>query len=116
MRTDERRWLLLRTFYQSYRSFHALLDQYERRVQSFAKKYAADRKELKLTPDALATLLDPHALAALRDGDLALLRETSHGIFRNGEVPDRFDGHVSSIYHEVSLLKEEHWTVRELAY
>lgn len=113
MRTDERRWLLLRTFYHSYRSFHSLLDQYERRVMEYAGKYGVDRKDLQLPAEELATLLDSHALSALRDGDLALLRETSHRIFRTGDVPDRFDTHVTNVYHEVSLLKEEHWTVRE---
>jgi len=113
VRTDERRWILLRTFYRSYRSFHALLEQYERGVQSYAERYGVDRKDLKLPPDELATLLDPQALSALRDGDLSVLREMSHRLFRTAEVPDRFDTHVASIYHEVSLLKEEHWTVRE---
>lgn len=113
MRTDERRWLLIRTFYQSYRSFHSLFDQYERRVQAFARRYGVDRKELQLPPEELATLLDAHAVAALRDGELAALRETSHRIFRTGGLPDRFDSHVSNIYHEVSLLKEEQWTIGE---
>lgn len=113
MRTDERRWLLLRSFYQSYRSFHALFDQYERRVGAFAERYRIDRRDLKLPPEELATLFDTHALTALRDGDLASLREMSHRLFRTGGAPDRFDVHVSGIYHEVSLLKEEHWTIRE---
>jgi hypothetical protein len=113
MLADERRWLLLRTFYGSYRSFHALLDQYERRVAAFARQYGADRKDLKLSPEELATLLDPHSLAVLRDGDLETLRTMSHRLYRTADGADRFDSHVSSIYHEVSLLKEEHWTIRE---
>jgi hypothetical protein len=115
VRTDERRWLLLRSFYQSYRSFHALFDQYERRVSSYAERYGRDRKDLKLSPEELSTVFDPHALAALRDGELSVLREMSHRLFRPAGVPDRFDTYVSGIYHEVSLLKEEHWTVREEA-
>lgn len=113
MLADERRWILLRTFYRSYRGFHALLDQYERRVTAFARQYGVDRKNLKLSPEELATLLDPHSLAAMRDGDLESLRTMSHRLFRTAEGADRFDSHVSSIYHEVSLLKEEHWTIRE---
>lgn len=113
MRPDERRWLLLRTFYNSYRSFHALLGQYERRVLAFAERDGVDRRELKLTPDELGTLLDPLALTALRDGDLAILRECSHKLFRTPVASDPFDMNVASIYHEVSLLKEEHWAIRE---
>jgi hypothetical protein len=113
MLIDERRWVLLRTFYGSYRSFHALLDQYERRVSAFAKRYGVDRKQLQLPPEELATLLDSHALAALRDGDLEILRDASHRLFRTANGADAFDSHVSSVYHEVSLLKEEHWTIGE---
>lgn len=113
MRPDERRWLLLRTFYNSFRSFHALLGQYERRVLAFAERDGVDRRELKLPPEELGTLLDPLALTALRDGDLAVLRECSHRLFRTAAAADPFDMHVASIYHEVSLLKEEHWTIRE---
>lgn len=113
MLADERRWILLRTFYGSYRSFHALFEQYERRVGSFAAQYGVDRKGLKLSPEELATLLDSHSLAALRDGELERLRTMSHRLFRTASAADAIDSHVSNIYHEVSLLKEEHWTIRE---
>lgn len=114
LRTDERRWILLRTFFRGYRAFHALLGQYEDRVGAFAAKYSVDRKELQLPPEELLSLFDSHALLALRDGDLKTLREISHQLFRNGH-PDAFDNHVSNIYHEVSILKEEEWTLREQA-
>ena len=113
MRPDERRWLLLRTFYTSYRSFHALFGQYERRVLAYAEQYGVDRKELKLGPAELGTLLDPNALATLRDGDLATLRDASHALFRTPAGADPFDMYVVSIFHEASLLTEEHWTIHE---
>ncbi len=113
MRTDERRWTLVRTFYRSYRAFSALFEAYERRVESFVALYGKDRRELKLAPDELLSLFDGNALSALRDNELALLKDTAHQLFRGGDVPDPFDSHVTNIYHEVSILKEEHWTVRE---
>lgn len=114
MRTDELRWVLLRTFYRSYGSFNALFAQYERRVEAFTVKYAVDRKELKLPPEELLSLFDSHALLALRDGELKALREASHVLFR-GDRPDPFDNHATNIYHEVSILKEEEWTLRDRA-
>ncbi len=114
MRTDELRWILLRTFYRSYRSFHVLLGQYEQRVTAFALQYGVDRKDLKLQPDELLSLFDSHALLALRNGELKTLREISHKLFR-GERSDPFDNHATNIYHEVSILKEEEWTLREQA-
>jgi len=114
MRTDELRWILLRTFYRSYKSFHVLLGQYERRVVAFAEKYGVDRKDLKLQPEELLSLFDSHALLALRNGELKTLREISHQLFR-GDRADPFDNHATNIYHEVSILKEEEWTLREQA-
>jgi len=114
MRTDEHRWILLRTFYRSYRSFHVLLGQYEQRVTAFALQYGVNRKDLKLQPEELLSLFDSHALLALRNGELKTLREISHQLFR-GERSDSFDNHATNIYHEVSILKEEEWTLREQA-
>ncbi|MCG3133699.1 MAG: hypothetical protein HMLKMBBP_00924 [Planctomycetes bacterium] len=113
MRSDERRWILIRTFYGSYVTFHALFGSYERRVMGFAERYGVDRKELQLPPEELETLLDASSLEKLRDGDLSHLREQSHRLFRTATSADPFDSHVSNIYHEVSLLKEEHFTVRD---
>jgi hypothetical protein len=114
VRTDELRWILLRTFYRGYRSFHALFEQYERRVIAFTQKYAVDRRDLRLQPEELLSLFDSHALLALRNGELKTLREISHQLLR-GERPDPFDNHATNIYHEVSILKEEEWTLREQA-
>jgi len=47
MRTEERRWTLVRTFYRSYQAFHALLETYERRVGQFAVLYGKDRNVLR---------------------------------------------------------------------
>ena len=114
MRTDERRWILLRAFYQGYRSFHALFEQYELRVVAFTQKYGKDRRELQLPAEELLSLFDSHALLALRNDNLKTVRETSHQVFGH-ERPDPFDNHVTNIYHEVSILKEEEWTLREQA-
>jgi hypothetical protein len=114
MRTDEYRWILLRSFYEGYRSFHALFGQYEARVVAFTSKYGKDRRELQLPPEELLSLFDSHALLALRNGNLKTLRETSHELFP-ADRPDPFDSHVTNIYHEVSILKEEEWTLREQA-
>jgi len=113
MRTEERRWTLVRTFYTSFRAFHALFDAYERRVEAFVELYGKDRREIKLAPDELLSLFDSHALSALRDNELTQLKDTAHQLFRSLDAPDAFDSHITNVYHEVSILKEEHWTVLE---
>src|SRR5262249_38688018 len=89
-----------------------LYDEYERRVLAFATKYGVDRRELQLPPEELISLFDSHALLALREGDLSVLRDASHRLFR-GRTPDAFDSHVTNIYHEGQILKEEEGTLRE---
>jgi len=113
MRTGERRWALVRSFYRSYRGFHAINEQYERRVESLATRYGKDRRDLKVSPDELLSLFDSEALASLHDQGLETLRDVAQQLFRGISAPDPFNSQLTSIYHEVSLLKEEHWTIRE---
>ncbi|NUN51799.1 MAG: hypothetical protein HUU06_03290, partial [Planctomycetaceae bacterium] len=110
---EERRWLLLRTFYSSWKRFRVLFEEYERRVDEFSQRYKTVRASLRLAPDDLSTLLDFKALEDLRDREVSLLREISHDLFRSPDATDRFDHCVSIIYHELSALKEEHYTLRE---
>ncbi len=110
---EERRWLLLRSFYSSWKRFLLLFEEYERRVRAFSERYKTERSLLRLEPDDLATLIDFKALEDLRDREASLLREISHDLFRSRDATDRFDHHVSIIYHELSALKEEHYTLRE---
>ena len=104
---------MVRTFYRSYRAFHALFVAYERRVEGFVETYAMDRRDIKLAPDELLSLFDTHALSALRDNDLVQLKDAAHQLFRGLDAPDPFDSHITNVYHEVSILKEEHWAVLE---
>jgi len=113
MRTEERRWTLVRAFYRSYQAFQALFDAYERRVEIFVESYGKDRRDIKLAPDELLSLFDPHALSTLRDNELQRLKDAAHQLFRGLDTVDPFDSFVTNIYHEVSILKEEHWTIRE---
>ena len=109
----ERRWILLRSFYSSWKRFLLLFEEYERRVKAFTVRYRTERSRLRLSPDDLLTLIDFRALEDLRDREVSLLRETSHDLFRSPDATDRLDHLVSIIYHELSALKEEHYTLRE---
>jgi hypothetical protein len=109
----ERCWLLVRGFYSSWKRFLGLFEEYERRVRDFSERYKTERSRLRLSPDDLASLIDFRALEDLRDREVSLLREISHDLFRSPDTTDRFDHHVSIIYHELSALKEEHYTLRE---
>ena len=110
---EERRWLLIRNFLSSWKRFLVIFEEYERRVKGFSDRYKTQRSRLRLSPDDLASLIDFRALEDLRDREVSLLREISHDLFRSPDATDQFDHHVSIIYHELSALKEEHYTLRE---
>ena len=111
MRQDQFRWVLLRTFFQSYRAFHELYARYESRVLRFADAYGVDRMKLELPPEELHSLLDLDALQALRDGGLARLSQLAAGVFDGQLGPEPFASQVAHAYHEVSILREEHQTI-----
>jgi hypothetical protein len=106
-------WLLLRSFFASRRQFIAIFDRYEHSVARFAEDLETDRSRLKLPADEVLDLLDLRSLEILRDEVVAGLKSTSHELFRGRDETDRFDHLVSNIYHELSILKEEHYTLKE---
>jgi len=90
-----------------------LFDSYEARVAKFAEQSATDRSRLKLPADELQSLLDFKSLEELRDREILRLKETAHELFRVADSTDRLDHFISNIYHEISILKEEHYTLKE---
>jgi len=109
----ELQWKLFRSFFRSRATFLELFERYEERVKAFSEKLKPDRTRLRLNVDDLQTLLDFKSLEELRDREIHTLKETAHRIFRGADATDRFDHHVSTIYHELSILKEEHYTLKE---
>ncbi len=105
-------WELMRTFFIAKRTFLWQYDQYEKKVISWSKKLGVPREVLKLTADEVSELLDLKALEMLRDDYLVSLKEMSHGMFRTMDSTDSFDKYVSNIFHEVSILKEEHYSLK----
>lgn len=109
----ELKWQLFRSFFRSRSAFLSLFHRYEARVEAFAQRFETDRTRLKLAADDLQTLLDFKSLEELRDREILILKETAHELFRVEDSTDRFDHYVSNIYHELSILKEEHYTLKE---
>lgn len=109
----ELKWQLIRSFFRSRSRFLRLFDRYERLVLGFAEELKTHRARLKLPADELLTLLDFKSLEELRDGELRTVKQIAHELFRGPDATDRFDHFVSTIYHELSILKEEHYTLKE---
>lgn len=99
-------------YFHAARLFQAQHANYETRVLEYARQRGLDRAQLRLNAQELATLFDFKALEQLRDRHLFALKEASHRLFRGDDHTDAFDRYVSDLFHELSILKEEHYTVQ----
>ncbi|RME03699.1 MAG: hypothetical protein D6805_05575 [Planctomycetota bacterium] len=108
-------WDLLENFFKAKLFFKEIYDQYEEMVLEHARRRGVHRKDLRLEQEELTKLIDFSKLVELRDKYLAPLKELSHEIFRQSDSTDRFDRFVNTIFHEISILKEEHYKVKKFA-
>lgn len=104
-------WDFLTTFVASRRVFLAIYRRYERRVLKAARERGVSRTELTLPPKELYELFHLRRLERLRDDRLAALRDLAREIFGDGGDEGLMDAYCSHIYHEVSILSEEHRSV-----
>ena len=103
---------VIERFFTAARLFGGQFTNYETRVLDYAEKRGMDRSELRLNAGELSTLFDFKALEQLRDRHLLVLKRLSHQLFRGDDHTDAFDRYVSDLFHELSILKEEHYTVQ----
>jgi hypothetical protein len=104
-------WRVIERFYRSRRVFFSLHDRYEEVVQGYVEKFDQPRQEIRLSPRELVDLLSNQDLEVLRDEYLVPLKEVCHRLFRTEDSTDFIDRLVNDIYHELSILKEEHYNV-----
>lgn len=104
-------WDFLYAFFAGRRAFQAVFRRYESRVQRFARDQGVHRDDLVLPPSELARLFYPRRLQHLRDERLAPLRAYSHALFRESGVVEPLDTSCSHVFHELSILLEEHLSV-----
>lgn len=109
----ERLWDVVAEFFTAKRLFAEQYQQYEVTVLAVAKEQGLDRKDLRLTAKAVSKLLDFKKLDHLCEDHLFALKELSHQLFRQPGETDMFDRYVSNIFHEISILKEEHYEVKK---
>ena len=103
-------WDFLSTFVAARRAFLTIHRRYERRVLSAARDKGVPRTELKLPASELWKLFHLRRLELLRDERLRPVRDLAHEIFGEGDegLLEAYCGHI---YHEVSILSEEHRSV-----
>jgi len=104
-------WDFLTAFFASRRGFQSVYRRYEARVLRFAREAGVHRDDLALPPADLARLFYPKRLQHLRDERLAPLRAFAHALFRESGVVEPLDTISSHVFHEHSILMEEHMSV-----
>lgn len=104
-------WTIVKLFYRSFTVFQELFSSYERKVLAYSETVGIPRELLRLKPAELGGLLDYKRLEDLRDGFIHELKDLCHLVFRGNNSTDLLDRYVSDIFHEISILKEEHYSV-----
>ena len=104
-------WRVVERFYRARRVFSSVHDRYEQIVQSYVEKFHLPREEIRLAPRELVELLSTQDLEKLRDHYLMPLKQACHRLFRTEVSTDFLDRLVNDIFHELSILKEEHYNV-----
>ena len=108
-------WTIVELFYRSHAVFAKQFDNYEEKVQNYSRVTGMDRDQLRLNSAELASLLDLKDVERLRDDYIQQLKDLCHLVFRGHDQTDLLDRYVSDIFHEISILKEEHYNVKTYA-
>jgi len=106
-------WRIVEHHYWSRNVFVGIHDSYETQVQTFVSAKGGSRDNLKLTLEETRELFDSEMLRRLIQQGVHPLRDVAHAYFRESDVAEPYDSTVSRIYHELSILKEEHLSVRD---
>jgi len=108
-----RAWDVIVHHYAGRSAFTAIYRDYEARVRGLVEARGVPRDRLELTPEETTRLFDTDRLRKLLSEHVAPLRDASHALFRDEDLAELYDSDVSKIYHELSILKEEHLSVRD---
>lgn len=111
----EKLWNMTEGLYKAEAIFREMHANYDEKVQAFSKAYDIDKTSLRLSAEDVSGLFDLPPMEHLRDDVLYALKETTHTLFRGPSTTDDLDRYCSDLYHEVSILKEEHYTVKTYA-
>ena len=105
------KWRVVERFYLAWNNFQSVHDRYEQIVHDYVEKLGVPREKIRLDPKDLFELLSTQDLEVLRDDFLTPLKTACHRLFRTEDSTDFLDRLVNDIFHELSILKEEHYNV-----
>jgi hypothetical protein len=104
-------WDFLVSFVSARRTFVGIHQRYEARVRDASRRMGVGREALVLPPRELFELFDLRRLKFLKEQRLRGLRDLAEQVFAESEDEVLLDVYCSHIYHELSILAEEHRSV-----
>ena len=113
-RAESRRgqaWRLIELHYCGRHALTVVHRDYEAMVARLVEARGMPREELRLNPNETRELFKSADLRDLIVRWIEPLRKTAHAFFRESNVSEPYDTKVSRIYHEGSILVEEHLSV-----
>ncbi|MEM7261505.1 MAG: hypothetical protein AAF488_05895 [Planctomycetota bacterium] len=104
-------WTIVERLYRSHHLYALQYQNYEAKVAEYVETLKIPRDKIRLPADELSRLLQFKQLERIRDRFLLPLKEACHALFRSDHSTDILDRLVNDIFHEISILKEEHYNV-----
>ncbi len=104
-------WAVIEHHFGSKNKFLAIFRAYEERVADLVRDRGVPREKIQLNALETVELFDMPRLQALLREEVLPLRDAAHSLFRDHNIGEPYDSKVSRIYHELSILKEEHLSV-----
>ncbi|MCA8962567.1 MAG: hypothetical protein KDC38_18710 [Planctomycetes bacterium] len=104
-------WTIVERFYRTHHLYASQYEAYESKVAEYVEKLQTPRDRIRLPADELSRLLQFKQLERIRDRFLLPLKDACHALFRRDHSTDVLDRLVNDIFHEISILKEEHYNV-----
>ncbi len=104
-------WTIVERLYRTNHLYSMQYEEYEAKVRAHVDKLNTPRNKIRLSADELSQLLQFRNLERIRDRFLLPLKASCHKLFRRDHTTDVLDRLVNDIFHEISILKEEHYNV-----
>ncbi|MFN0059132.1 MAG: hypothetical protein ACKVX7_11790 [Planctomycetota bacterium] len=105
-------WTITERLCRTFLRYTRQHDNYEALVAKYVEREGKPRDQIRLDPVELAGLLNFKEMERIRDDYLLPLKDASHTLFRTADNTDFLDRLVNDVFHEMSILKEEHYNIQ----
>lgn len=105
-------WKMFKSFFVAKKEFDEIERTFHEKFEEVIGKFAG-RKGGKPKKHDFDAFLSYHLLEDFRDKHLFDLKERAHNVLHSSPAMDLLDSYLSDIFHQASILKEEHYRFRK---